>query len=282
MVVGGGAFGCGQCLPCRVHRRRVWQHRILLEAAQHEFNCFATLTYSDDNLPGDNSVSPRELTLFFKRLRKVVAGPIRYFACGEYGDRTGRPHYHAAIFGLAGCQFGVTTSTSKYCCEACDVVYRAWGKGSILLGGLEPKSASYIAGYVSKKWTKHNDPSGRHPSFARMSLRPGIGLGMMHELASVLLQHKLDERMIDVPLTLQHGTKQLPLGRYLRRKLRTFIGRDANTPKEVLEQQKQELQTVREDAWANKKSVKATLLEKSLGKRIQIEARHRRHKRETV
>lgn len=105
---------------------------------------------------------------------------------------------------------------------------------------------------------------------------------MMHELASTLMQHKLDEKMIDVPLALQHGKKQLPLGRYLRRKLRTFIGRDINAPQEVLDAQSEELQALRKTAWDAQKSLTTTILEKSLGRRIQIEAKHRRKKRETV
>lgn len=115
-----------------------------------------------------------------------------------------------------------------------------------------------------------------------MSLRPGIGLGMMHELASTLLAHKLDEKMIDVPLTLQHGTKKWPLGRYLRRKLRTFIGRHPNAPQAILDLQKAELQTMRETAWNNSTPLQKEVLNESLGRRIQIEAKHRRQKRETV
>jgi len=105
---------------------------------------------------------------------------------------------------------------------------------------------------------------------------------MMHELASTLMQHKLDEKMIDVPLALQHGTHQWPLGRYLRRKLRTFIGRDANAPEAVLQLQAEELQTLRETAWTNQTSLTTEVLEASLGRRIQIEAKHRRKKREAV
>jgi len=278
----GGAYGCGQCLPCRINRRRVWTHRIMLEAAQHEQNSFLTLTYSDDQLPGDNSVSPRELSLFLKRLRKISPYKIRYFGCGEYGDDSGRPHYHLALFGYPACIYGSTRTHKKVCCENCTRISNAWSKGNILLGTLQQESAQYVAGYVSKKWTKANDPKGRLGSFARMSLRPGIGLGMMHELASTLMQHKLDERMIDVPLTLQHGTKKWPLGRYLRRKLRTYIGRDANAPSEVLDSQKAELQVMRETAWNNQTSLKTEVLNKSLGKRIQINARHRRNKREAI
>lgn len=105
---------------------------------------------------------------------------------------------------------------------------------------------------------------------------------MMHELASTLLQHKIDEKYIDVPLTLQHGKVKWPLGRYLRRRLRTFIGRDANAPKEVLDLQAEELQAMRESAWANSTSLTNEVLKHSLGRRIQIEAKHRRKKREAV
>lgn len=104
---------------------------------------------------------------------------------------------------------------------------------------------------------------------------------MMHELASTLLTLDIkDERMVDVPTTLQHGTSKWPLGRFLRRKLRTYIGRPANAPKEVLETQETELQAMREIAWHNQTSLKTEILNNSLGKRIQIEARNRRKTRE--
>lgn len=257
----------------------------MLEAAQYGDNTFCTLTYDDDHLPGNNSVTPRELSLFIKRLRKSSDDRVRYFACGEYGDESGRPHYHLALFGFSGCEFGITRAKKGTCCDQCELVKRAWGKGQILLGSLEPQSAAYIAGYIVKKWTRKDDArlGGREPEFARMSLRPGIGLGMMHELASTLLQHRLDERMIDVPLSLQHGMAKWPLGRYLRRKLRTFIGRDVNAPAQVLAAQEQELQVMREAAWLDKRSVKAEVLKNSLGRRRQIEAKQRRNgKRETI
>lgn len=129
--------------------------------------------------------------------------------------------------------------------------------------------------------TKPDDArlEGRLPEFARMSLRPGIGLGMAHEIASTLMEHKLDERMIDVPLSLQHGRAKWPLGRYLRRKLRTFVGREENAPPEALAPQEEEMHALREAAWNSKTSVKAQVLQKSLGRRIQLEARERRLKK---
>lgn len=261
----------------------------MLEAAQYDENSFLTLTYADDKLPTGNSLDPRALTLFFKRLRKKSTRQLRYFGCGEYGENTGRPHYHIALFNYPPCRYGITRKrkqnpdgTIAPCCLTCDLLHETWGHGSIMLGTLEPQSAAYVAGYISKKYTHAQNYENRTAPFARMSLRPPLGIGMMHELASTLLQYGLDEKMVDVPTSLQHGPKQWPLGRFLRRKLRTFIGRSPNAPQTILNTQEAELQNMRETARLNQTSVKTEILKQSLGKRIQIEQRNRRNKRETV
>lgn len=79
------------------------------EAQMHEENSFITLTYSEENIPSDGNLKPRDFDLFMKRLvqheryyakkEKRKKRPIRYYHCGEYGEHYGRPHYHAAIFG---------------------------------------------------------------------------------------------------------------------------------------------------------------------------------------
>jgi len=248
----------------------------MLEAAQYEDNTFATLTYSDESLPHDGSVSTREIQLFIKRLRDRYPVKFRYFAVGEYGEETGRPHYHLALFGFKSCLYGVTRKRAT-CCVSCELVSKSWGQGHILLGELTKDAAQYIAGYTTKKWTSPNCShlKGRKPEFARMSLRPGIGLGMMHDLASVLMTHKLDERMIDVPTTLQHGTQKWPLNRYLRRKLREFIGRSPNAPAETLAEQAETLRPLREIAFASSSPLKTEVLKNSLGKRTQIHNREK-------
>jgi len=279
-----GAYGCGQCLPCRVQRQRVWTHRIMLEAAQYKENAFVTLTYSDEKCPRNNSLDPKHLQDFIKRLRKSATAKLRYYAVGEYGGATGRPHYHLALFNHQSCQYGLTRERKGRisCCPQCDSLALVWGMGKIQLGTLEEKSAAYIGGYVSKKYTRAQSSDGRNPQFTRMSLKPGIGLGLMHDVASTLMQHSLEGKLIDVPISLRHGTHQWPLGRYLRRKLRTFIGRPANAPPEVLELQRLELQTLRETAWTNQTSLTTEVLKASEGKRIQIHRKQRAKKRETA
>jgi len=112
------------------------------------------------------------------------------------------------------------------------------------------------------------------PEFARMSRRPGIGVGFMHDVASALMETGLSEKMVDVPLTLQHGTMKLPLGRFLRRKLRTFIGKDEKAPEILGLLQAEELRTMRETAFNNSTPFREEILKASLGTRINMEARH--------
>lgn len=249
---------------------------MMLEAAQYEDNCFVTLTYAPELLPDDMSVYPAIASAFIKRLRKKTE-KIRYFAVGEYGDKSGHPHYHMALFNFPTCLYGRTRHHVQACCSLCETVSKAWGMGRIELGTLTPHSMAYVAGYLNKKMTRDTDPrlEGRRPEFARMSLKPGIGLGMMHDLASTLMELGTDN-MVDVPAVLQHGMTRYPLGRYLRRKLRTMVGRSPNAPQEALEQYAKEMLPLRKAAFDASEPLKTHVLEKSLGKRIQIEAKYGR------
>lgn len=202
-------------MHCRFNRRRLWAHRMILEAVVHPTATFLTLTYNDENLPDAGSLVPRDVTLFLKRLRFALPGrTIRYFLVGEYGDESERPHYHAALYNVGY--------------EDYAAIQDAWPHGFVYLGDLTWDSASYIAGYVTKKMTSKNDErlQGRYPEFARMSLRPGIGALSVVQVAEALQnKHGWDEilRTGDVPVSLRHGRKDMPLGRYLRMKMREAL-----------------------------------------------------------
>jgi len=207
---------CGRCMPCLLNRRRTWTHRLLLEQAVSSDSCFVTLTYNKENLPEGNTLVPKDAQTWLKRLRKKIEPTrIRFYLCGEYGDNTQRPHYHVALFGIG--------------LEYSKIIEDTWGKGFTYTGDLTKDSAQYIAGYVTKKMTSIYDPrlNGRHPEFARMSNRPGIGANAMPQVADVLTTdygcNSID-RNGDVPFNLKHGGKDLPLGRYLRSKIRQQLG----------------------------------------------------------
>lgn len=181
---------CGQCAGCRLEKSRQWAMRCLHEKRLHRENCFVTLTYDDANLPPFGTLVKRDLQLFMKRLRKEKGDGIRFYACGEYGDRNKRPHYHVLLF---NCDFsdkrptGANRRGDRYYDSAS--LRAIWGLGHVLLGDVTFDSAAYVARYVMKKMTgplavghydvvdANGEVVARLPEFTLMSRRPGIGKG---------------------------------------------------------------------------------------------------------
>lgn len=152
---------CGKCIGCFRDKAIAWGVRCFHEASLHERNCFITLTYRDDCCPV--SIDRRDVQLFIKRLRKL--SKCRYFACGEYGTRTRRPHYHALLFGVDFLGGAYQINDQLWSNPFVD---RVWGKGLVSIGRLELANCMYVAGYCNKKL-------GDQDTFSLMSRRPGIG-----------------------------------------------------------------------------------------------------------
>lgn len=194
-------------MPCRINRKRLWTARLLLESFEHEQSYFVTLTYNNENLPQGGTLVPKHLQDFLKRLRKAVAPrKIRFFAVGEYGEQTFRPHYHLCVFGAVADR---------------RVFSDCWTAGHVDVGEITKDSCAYIAGYCIKKLTKADDPrlGGRHPEFTRMSLRPGIGHDAAVEIArfqNTAEGSKVVIRDRGVLGQFRYERRKYPLGRYLR------------------------------------------------------------------
>lgn len=151
---------CGKCMPCRVQRREDWVLRMLHELEFWNDSCFITLTYSDEHLPPNKSLSVEDLSDFFKRLRSNVEyhlgkdHKIKYFACGEYGPKTHRPHYHAIIFGLQwdNPEHAKLIKDSWRKCAPWMWLPR-WKRGRLrrAIAPVCMQSIRYVAGYVLKK-----------------------------------------------------------------------------------------------------------------------------------
>ena len=191
---------CGQCVGCRLEYSRQWAMRIMHEAQLHDSSCFVTLTYDDKHLPRGGSLDKKAFPLFMKRLRRNEERAaererrrprrFRYFQCGEYGDRNGRPHYHACLFGtdFSADRYHFKNSGSGYALFRSPSLEAAWQLGHCDIGALSFESAAYVARYVVKKvrGTRAKEDYERvdvatgelfelEPEFATMSRRPGIG-----------------------------------------------------------------------------------------------------------
>ena len=177
---------CGKCEGCRADQAKEWAIRCYHESTQHSKNCFLTLTYDDEHLPHDGKIHKEHLQKFFRAVRDK-GYKIRYFACGEYGDQTRRPHYHAIIFGedfkhdkietLGSCLSATkyNTGNNTYVSET---LHSCWvetdenkkrsTRGYIQCAEVNMATICYVAGYAAKK-------IGDSDTFNLMSRRPGIG-----------------------------------------------------------------------------------------------------------
>lgn len=157
---------------------RQWAVRIAHEASLYESNVFLTLTYRDEDLPAHDSLCLRDWQLFMKRLRKRSGANIRFFHCGEYGETTHRPHYHAILFNydFSDRKFLKQTATGFAIDTSADLD-EIWQKGDCYIGSVTFESAAYCARYVMKKLTgqRKSEYGNREPEYATQSRRPGIG-----------------------------------------------------------------------------------------------------------
>ena len=233
---GVAEYGCGQCLPCRINRRRVWTTRLVVESLVSVKTLFVTLTYSDDTVPTDGSVEVRELQLYLKRVRRGMSPrKFRYFAVGEYGDVGMRPHYHALLFGdfegehlaLAEQKRLFKAGRDWWCtCEVCSPWERR-GFTDVQLPGIE--AMAYVSAYTVKKMTRKDDErlGGREPEFAIMSLKPGIGARGSEVISDALCTKAGSASLAalgDVPGFLRFAGGKWPVGRYLLRRVRGEVG----------------------------------------------------------
>lgn len=207
------SFPCGQCIGCRLEKSRQWAMRCMHEASLHDSNCFITLTYDDEHMPPGGSLDPRAFVLFLKRLRqhlvreaealslemkrKVEPERFRYYHAAEYGDRTGRPHHHACLFGFDFRDKTPWTTRGGFPVWRSSLLESLWTEGLSEIGSVTFESAAYVARYILKKQNGRRyvqkavgEAAGvapqvvdratgelrKFPEYATMSRRPAIGL----------------------------------------------------------------------------------------------------------
>ena len=195
---------CGQCIGCRIRKRQDWAARIEMEAKTSipDSVYFLTITYDDAHVPCINHETGEvfrggvysgrkgnlktnqtlwyeDVQKFIKRLRKASEPGLRYFCAGEYGEQTGRPHYHLILFNYFPEKLKPYRLLSKEGYFTDERITRLWPYGIHNLACTNDFTTfNYVAGYVTKKVDKETQAhikNGLQPPFCRMSLHPGIG-----------------------------------------------------------------------------------------------------------
>ncbi len=198
---------CGQCTGCRLERARQWAVRCVHEASLHDDNCFISLTYSDEALPAYGSLVKSDFQKFIKRMRKRFS--FRYFHCGEYGEDTRRPHYHALLFGFDFPDKVPWRKSKGYDIWRSPILEELWSHGNSEIGSATFESAAYVARYcvktlqnlrfrkgdrasyleaLDREYSRLDVETGElvlvAPEYVTMSRRPGIGSRWFEEFGA--------------------------------------------------------------------------------------------------
>lgn len=206
---------CGRCPQCTARRISAWSFRLMQEDKKAISSYFITLTYATENMPitqrGFMELRKRDIQLFFKRLRKASNGKnvskarmvpgympaakqIKYYAVGEYGGKTMRPHYHVILFN-------------------CDIqlIQGSWNLGHVHYGTVSAASIGYSLKYISKpKRIPLHKNDDRQKEFALMS--KGLGKNYITQAMKAWHIADLENRMY---CNIEDG-KKITMPRYFK------------------------------------------------------------------
>lgn len=245
---------CGKCIGCRLEYSRQWANRCLLELQYHDSAYFCTFTYDDIHVPIGYSVDrqtgeaiecmtlrKRDFQLLMKRIRKRFSyDSIRFFAAGEYGSDTFRPHYHSILFGLhlgdlevykrtyGGNVLYNSSSLARCWCDSNGLPI-----GYVVVAPVTWETCAYVARYTAKK-SGDNDKDvyielGMEPPFTLMSRKPGIGR-QYYEDHPDLYEHEF------INVSTEKGGRKFRPPKYFDRLLEAERPQEAADLKEVRQQ----------------------------------------------
>lgn len=204
---------CGKCLICRRKYQLSWVVRLQHEFISSKHNAlFLTLSYNNENLPLNSTLVKKDVQDFLKRLRKFYPDiKIKYFAVGEYGSKTMRPHYHLIIFGLKSyyskkLNMGLAHIISE----------KIWKKGFCHIGDVNVKTIRYCSKYVMKEFVKgYNKEEFEKSGMVYPFSLKSTGLGLKYLMANI--SYIKDQILNNKPISLFKAKCGYP--RYYRKKL---------------------------------------------------------------
>ena len=171
---------CLHCYGCRQDRANMWVVRCLAEALQTKGDTlFITLTYAKKKPFPEVA----DLSNFLRKVRDYFGHDtrIRFFACGEYGEKNGRAHIHAVLFGCPFPEDAIKYDARQFTSITFE---KLWGLGFCPFS--RPVDVGAVSGYVAKYLLKDY---GRSGAWLNMSRKPGIGSPYLEE-------HFLDDGLV--------------------------------------------------------------------------------------
>lgn len=156
---------CGQCFCCRLDLQKKYCDRMFCAWHSHNVSAFVTFTYDDEHLIIKDgfcnaTLSKNDLHKYLDNIKHQLKNvDFEYFACGEYGDKFNRPHYHVLFFGL-------------------DYQYhrkffeKTWKKGLVKVLPCTSKAFKYVSKYIVKDTAfdnAHYYDLGLVPPFRKLS-----------------------------------------------------------------------------------------------------------------
>lgn len=152
---------CGKCPECRKKWRTQLAQRVRYELSKYSYNeiCFLTLTVSNEHMDDvfpDGSLNHSYFQKFMKRLRRRLeyhgyTKKIKYLCAGEYGEKTGRPHFHVILFGWKPDDLKYFYRSKKgYACYKSKMLEEVWGAGFVDVGDVDEHTAPYMVKYITK------------------------------------------------------------------------------------------------------------------------------------
>lgn len=216
---------CRKCPACLAKRSNGWIFRLLQHDKIAQGALFVTLTYSNEHVPLTPkkfmTLHARHYQLFMKRLRKMSPQPrkrakgepenkqdrataLKYYAVGEYGSETFRPHYHAIIF-----------NSDR------ELIEKAWQYGAVHCDIVNGSTVAYTTKYINKgKLIPVHSNDDRTPEFQLIS--KGIGIDYIND--NTIAFHQAD--ISRLYLTTDGGHK-VPMPALYRSKIFTETQRSA-------------------------------------------------------
>lgn len=137
---------CGQCEACRINYAKEWSIRCCLEACEHEFNYFLTLTFDNNHV---KYAGNKDLNKFIDRLQKYDPN-LKYFACKEFGSLTNRIHFHMILFMDKELELIEPVKIGDYYHFHCPMISKKWNFGLHDITPFERDCAAYVAKYANK------------------------------------------------------------------------------------------------------------------------------------